>query len=85
MDVVEKAREKRVFRSEHDVITLPEDIPELGAKKGDPGTIQSLDFRGDNNVVAVVKVPFSTGQTRGRVEMNILPEEKVSAFDYPAG
>jgi hypothetical protein len=81
MEVAEKAGKKRVFYSEHDVIEVPEDIPELGVERGDSGTIETLDFRSDNHIVAIVNVPFSTGQPRGTVEMSILPEEKVLAFE----
>lgn len=77
MQTVERSQEKRVFYERHDLIPIPEDIPEIGIEKGGFGTIRTLDFRSDNHVVALVEVSFSTGQTRGRVEVGILPEEKV--------
>jgi hypothetical protein len=56
--------------------------PEPGVEKGDIGVIRSLNFRGDNHVVlALVEVSFSTGRIRGRIEMSILPEEKILAFE----
>jgi hypothetical protein len=69
----------RPFYREHDLIPIPEDIPALGVEKGGRGLIRDLALRNDK-VVALVKVDYSTGQTRGWVEMNVVPEQKVLSY-----
>jgi len=61
-----------------DVIELPEDVPDCGVRAGERGQIESLDLRTNGNeIVALVRVPYSTGQTRCRLEVNLRPETKI--------
>lgn len=61
-----------------DVIELPENVPGYGVRAGERGQIETLDLRTNGNeVVAMVRVPYSTGQTRCRLEVNLRPETKV--------
>ena len=69
----------RLVYKEHDLIPIPEGIPALGLKKGNEGLIQTLSLRNDE-VVALVKISYSTGQTRGWIEMNITPAEKILSY-----
>lgn len=61
---------------ERDLIPIPEDLPDIGVTEGDEGLITDLKLQ-NNNVIALVQVSYSTGQPRGWVEMNVMPEEKV--------
>lgn len=64
---------------EHDLITIPEDIPELGISRGDVGVVKDLDLRNDT-VVATVMTYYSTGHERGVVEMSVRPDTKVVSY-----
>lgn len=64
---------------EHDLIPIPDDIPELGIARGDTGVVKDLDLRNDT-VVATVMTYYSTGHKRGLVEMNVRPETKVVSY-----
>ena len=64
---------------EHDRISIPRDIPELGVSRGDAGLVKGLTLRNEI-VTASVRVDYSTGQTRGWVEMTIKPDERVVSF-----
>ena len=69
----------RLFYTEYDRIAIPDDIPELGVKKGNEGVIRRLNHDRDN-VTAAVMVTYSTNQPRGWVDVQIKPEKKVSSY-----
>jgi hypothetical protein len=55
-----------------DVIEFSTDVPDHGVRAGERGQIEALDLRTNGNeVVATVRVPYSTGQTRCRLEVNV--------------
>lgn len=57
-----------------DVMPVPGDVPVLGIGAGEGGQIQSLDLRRNGTeLVALVRVPYSTGQTRGLLEVPVPP------------
>jgi hypothetical protein len=60
------AKGARVLYQEHDRIPIPEDVPELGIRRGDEGVIRRLTYL-RNTVFAFVMVTYSTGQLRGWV------------------
>lgn len=68
---------------EHDLIPIPEDIPQLGISRGDTGVVKDLNLHNDT-VVATVRTYYSTGHERGLVEMNIRPETKVISYTTEA-
>jgi hypothetical protein len=72
-------RSGRLLCQEHDRIAIPEDVPELGIRKGDEGIIRKLDLYNDT-VFAFVMITYSTGQTRGWIIMEIKPDHKVRSF-----
>jgi hypothetical protein len=76
MDRPERTHNGRFFYREHDLIPIPQDIPDLGISEGQRGLVKGLDFH-NGRVLALVKVNYSTGQTRGWVEMDVMPEQKV--------
>ena len=57
-------RSARVIHQEHDRIPIPEDVSELGIRRGDEGVIRRLTYL-RNTVFAFVMVTYSTGQLRG--------------------
>jgi len=74
----------RVLHQEHDRIPIPEDVPELGIRRGDEGVIRRLTYL-RNTVFAFVMVTYSTGQLRGWVVVEIKPERKVRSFNTATG
>jgi hypothetical protein len=62
-----------------DLISIPEDVPDLEVERGDKGIICELVLLNDS-VTAFVEVPYSTGQTRGWVLVEIMPETKVLSY-----
>ena len=69
---------------EIDVLAIPGDVPEHGIKAGDGGEIHALDLRGNGNeVVALVRVPYSTGQTRCWLEVNVRPGRRILSYSTP--
>lgn len=64
---------------ERDLIPIPEDLPDIGVTEGDEGLITALNLQ-NNNVIALVQVSYSTGQPRGWVEMNVMPEQRVLSY-----
>jgi hypothetical protein len=62
----------------NDRIPVPVDVPDLGVEKGDEGIIRELVFR--DSVTALVEIPYSTGQTRGWISVQTLPEKKVLSY-----
>ncbi len=69
----------RVLYQEHDRIPIPEDLPELGIRRGDEGVVRRLTYL-RNTVFAFVMVTYSTGQLRGWVVVEIKPERKVRSY-----
>jgi len=69
----------RVIYQEHDRIPIPEDVPQLGIRRGDEGVIRRLTYL-RNTVFAFVIVTYSTGQLRGWVVVEIKPERKVRSY-----
>lgn len=69
----------RLLYTEHDRISIPEDIPELGVEKGNHGVIQNLDFT-NNRVHASVAVTYSTNRMCGLIDMQLTPEEKIVSY-----
>ncbi len=61
---------------EYDVVAIPEDIPELKIREGDTGIVENLDLR-NNTLFASVRVYRSTGQTKGKVEMQVRPLQEI--------
>jgi hypothetical protein len=55
------------------------DIAALEVEKGDEGIVRELVLHNDS-VTAFVEVSYSTGQTRGWVLVEIMPEEKVLSY-----
>ena len=77
-------RSARVVHQEHDRIPIPEDVPELGIRRGDEGVIRRLTYL-RNTVFAFVVVTYSTGQVRGWVVVEIKPERKVRCYTAATG
>ena len=67
----------------HDLISIPEDVPELEIKRGDEGIIRDLVLLNDS-VAAFVEVSYSTGQTKGWILVEVMPEEKVLSYTLEA-
>ena len=63
----------------HDLISVPEGVPELEVERGDAGVIRELVLLNES-VAAFVEVPYSTGQTRGWILVKVMPEEKVLSY-----
>lgn len=83
MTEARRERARRLVYSELDLVPVPEVIPGLGVEKGDECLIQTLELRNED-IVALLKVAYSTGRTRGWIEMKVAPEEKVLSYS-PAG
>jgi hypothetical protein len=63
----------------HDLIFIPEDVPELEIERGDEGVIRELVLINER-VAAFVEVSYSTGQTKGWILVEVMPEEKVLSY-----
>ncbi len=63
----------------HDLISIPEDVPQLEIERGDEGIIRDLVLLNES-VAAFVEVSYSTGQTRGWILVEVMPEEKVLSY-----
>ena len=73
-----RTHDKLPYR-EHDLIGIPGDIPDLGIEAGKKGVVRKLNFHNDC-VTASVMVTYSTNQTRGWVDVDVLPGEKVVSY-----
>ena len=62
-----------------DLSSIPEDVPELEIERGDEGVIRELVLLNES-VAAFVEVFYSTGQTRGYVLVEVMPEVKVLSY-----
>jgi hypothetical protein len=79
LELLTRERTMRLVYQVHDLIPIPEDVPVLEIRKGDEGIIRELVLHNDG-VTAIVEITYSTGQTRGWIFMEILPEEKVLSY-----
>ena len=77
------AKGARVLYLEHDRMPIPEDVPELGIRRGDEGVIRRLTYL-RNTVFAFVMVTYSTGRVRGWIVVEIKPERKVRSYTTAA-
>lgn len=68
---------------EHDLLQIPQAVPELGIAEGDRGLVKDLSLRNET-VMASVRIDYSTGQTRGWVEMMVRPEERIVSYSLGA-
>jgi hypothetical protein len=62
-----------------DLISIPEDVPELEIERGDKGVVRELVLLNES-VAAFVEISYSTGQTRGWVLVEVMPEVKVLSY-----
>ena len=79
MEAPARERSGQLVYQVHDLISIPEDVPALEIKSGDEGVIRELVLHNDS-VTAFVKTSYSTGQTRGWIFVEIMPEEKVLSY-----
>ncbi len=70
----------RLAYTEYDLVPVPKDILVLGVQRGDEALIRALNLRNNGDIVALIEVSYSTGQTRGWIEMNLAPEERVLSY-----
>ena len=76
MEAPARERSRRLVYRIHDSISIPDDVPELEVRRGEEGIVRELVMH-NNSVTAFVEIRYSTGQTRGWVVLEIMPEEKV--------
>lgn len=79
METSTREQSGRLVYQEHDLISIPEDVPSLEVERDDEGIVRELVLLNEG-VTAFVEVPYSTGQTRGWVLMQVMPEEKVLSY-----
>ena len=79
MQAPTRERGRPLVYQERDLISIPEDVPELEIEKGDEGIIRELVLLNES-VAAFVEVSYSTGQTRGWILAEVMPEAKVLSY-----
>lgn len=79
MEAPTRERSARLVYQVHDLIRIPEDVLALEVREGDEGIIREIVLH-NSSVTAFVEVPYSTGQTRGWILVEIMPEEKVLSY-----
>ena len=79
METLTRERGVQLIYQIHDRISIPKDIPALEVERGDEGIVRELVLHNDS-VTAFVEVSYSTGQTRGWVLLEVMPEEKVLSY-----
>ena len=79
MEAPMRERSTRPVYQVHDLIPIPEDVPALEVGKGDEGVIRELVLYNDD-VTAFVEISYSTGQTRGWISVEVMPEKKVQSY-----
>ena len=65
---------------EYGLVAIPADIPALGVKLGETGLVRDLDLRIGGDVIATLELVAPTGLTKGWVEMEVRPAEKVLSY-----
>ena len=74
MDATKGTTHERLPYTALDVMPVPGEVPTLGIGAGEGAQIQSLELRRNGTeLVALVRVPYSTGQTRGLLEVPVPP------------
>ncbi len=79
MEAPTRERGRPLVYEVRDLISIPEDVPELEIEKGDEAIIRELVLLNES-VTAFVEIPYSTGQTRGWILLEIMPETKVLSY-----
>jgi hypothetical protein len=79
MQAPTRERDRPLVHQVHDLISAPEDVPELEIGEGDKGVIRELVLLNES-VAAFVEVSYSTGQPKGWVLVEVMPEEKVLSY-----
>ncbi len=79
MQALTRERVRPLVYQVHDLISIPEDVPELEIERGDEGIIRDLVLLNES-VAAFVEVSYSTGQTKGWILVEVMPEEKVLSY-----
>jgi hypothetical protein len=76
MEAPARERSRQLVYQLHDSISIPEDVPDLEVKRGEEGIVRELVMHNES-VTAFVEIRYSTGQTKGWVVVEVMPEEKV--------
>jgi hypothetical protein len=76
MEAPARERSRQLVYQMHDSISIPEDVPDLEIRRGEEGIVRELVMHNES-VTAFVEIRYSTGQTKGWVVVEVMPEEKV--------
>lgn len=79
MEAPTRERGRPLVYQVRDLISIPEDVPALEIERGDEGIIRELVLVNES-VTAFVEISYSTGQTRGWILVEIMPEENVLSY-----
>ena len=80
MEDATRKHEGWVGCKEYDLVAIPANIPALGVKIGETGLVRDLDLRIGGDVIATLQLVAPTGLTKGWVEMEVRPTEKVLSY-----
>ena len=79
MQAPTRERGRSLVYQVRDLISIPEDVPELEIEKGDEGIICELVLLNES-VTAFVEVSYSTNHTRGWILVEVMPEARVLSY-----
>ena len=79
MQALTRERGRPLVYQVRNLISIPEDVPELEIEWGDEGIIRELILLNES-VTAFVEVSYSTGQTRGWILVEVTPEVRVLSY-----
>ncbi len=79
MQAPTRERGKPLVYQVRDLISIAEDVPALEVERGDEGIIRELVLLNES-VTAFVEVSYSTGQTRGWILVEVMPEARVLSY-----
>lgn len=80
MEDVRRKHEGWVGCKEYDLVAIPANIPALDVKLGETGLVRDLDLRLGGGVIATLELVAPTGLTKGWVEMEVRPDERVLSY-----
>ncbi len=83
MQAPTRERGRPLVREAYDLISVPDEVPEPEIERGDEGIIRDLVLLNES-VAAFVEVSYSTGQTKGWILVEVMPEEKVLSYTLEA-